>query len=562
MKKPTSDAKSRSLTLHLGKSNIADPLDLLCVDKALLNIVEPKTKITTKCWLIYPKKFAEKNPAWFELIEQGFHIGESEFKGRYLSAVIIIKCNTRYFAITFGYGHNLLEEDFLEEDFGLKVSLGLLDPKSLRNIDVTRLETYNLRKRLQTSHAATLSGFDFDSLIEIVRSVTGNITGNSFASNATGAHSLKFSSKIVFSDIEEKCSYALQIFENGGYSEEFEKIDNMRPVRDHSLNSKLDADLLSKLNDRDIDRIYISPPEILENSQIDGFRYHGMRCNDVFFDPNINDYIYNRNKSSDISMDDLKNHKMGIVYDVNRGDYKKWPIYKCLISDSCYEGRQYFLSEGKWYKVDNAFHDRVQKFYEDHVADINLPTAQANEIEDEYNKRVSSVDDFILFHSSDRHLKCPGERTKIELCDIFDHRNKRLIHVKPYTGGSKSLSQLFKQGEVSGRLLVAEPEFRHEARNKLEEIKECSADVISEYRPEPDHFSISFAIIKGRNRAGEFDIPFFSKVAFQSVAQRLETYGFLVQLGFIERIGKFTRSVSPRHLRTRRPLVTSDHPIA
>jgi len=52
-----------------------------------------------------------------------------------ISRVQIREDLIKTFSITMGYGKNMLEEDALEEDFGLKVVLNTITPSSLRRIN-------------------------------------------------------------------------------------------------------------------------------------------------------------------------------------------------------------------------------------------------------------------------------------------------------------------------------------------------------------------------------------------------------------------------------------------
>ena len=113
-----------------------------------------------------------------------------------------------------------------------------------------------------------------------------------------------------------------------------------------------------------------------------------------------------------------------------------------------------------------------------------------------------------------------GGQSKIEFCDIYDAKPKRLIHVKHY-GGSSHLSHLFSQGAVSGELFVADQAFREKLNDKLPSGYKLAHP---ETRPNAGDYEIVFGVIS--NSLKPLDIPFFSKVSLKNAKRRLVGYGY------------------------------------
>ena len=117
----------------------------------------------------------------------------------------------------------------------------------------------------------------------------------------------------------------------------------------------------------------------------------------------------------------------------------------------------------------------------------------------------------------------------IEFCDIYS-RDKQFIHVKKYNGSSV-LSHLFFQGYVSAENFY-DLAYRQKANRLLSEnfkVPETNTISASEYE-------VVFAIAKDNLEEGERpEIPFFSKVSFRSVSNRLKHYGFKVSIKGINR---------------------------
>jgi len=111
-----------------------------------------------------------------------------------------------------------------------------------------------------------------------------------------------------------------------------------------------------------------------------------------------------------------------------------------------------------------------------------------------------------------------GGSSSVEFCDIYDEKNKTLIHIKNYYGSS-ALSHLFAQGKVSSQMFLSDKKFRDKVKEKEKELK-----FNPETDPRPNDYKIIFGIISESEKA--LNIPFFSKVNFKSTKNLLNTFGY------------------------------------
>ena len=81
---------------------------------------------------LYVQAPHEKPPAWLQFVQSGVENRIEGLVNASTAAVLFIKAGGRRFAITFGYGRNLLKQESLERDFGLKVALNTVNPDNLR----------------------------------------------------------------------------------------------------------------------------------------------------------------------------------------------------------------------------------------------------------------------------------------------------------------------------------------------------------------------------------------------------------------------------------------------
>ncbi|MBW7996818.1 MAG: hypothetical protein FVQ81_09690 [Candidatus Glassbacteria bacterium] len=523
--------KSRTITIHLAKDDLDRYEDALKLPD-MFDRFDPDDDHEEEP-VLFVKQHPANPPRWKLLLDEAFDLSALNLSVRSVSAVLFLKVRERTFAITFGHGWSMLDDGRFVEDFGLKAALGAVAPDELRNVDVMRPETAALRKRQQTGRSSRLDEFEIDQLVDVIRSVTGRAADDGFAKKATGSSSLKLSAELDFAGLGRKCAQALDLFESDAYQASFAMIDQLRPVSDPVMIGTLDQLLLGALNNAEFERVYLSPPEIIDETAIVGFKFQGTWNKTLYSDLDITDYFAGRRTDDDIELETLKAHHVEIQFEVEGTSFPRWKLYKCIIFEVSHGGHQYILSEGSWYRVDTDFRDRVIDFYESKVVQSGFPDAGVAESEPAYCARVCGRDGRILF---DRQtFRVPGEATGYELCDILTDE-RVLLHTKPGEKGSSTLSHLFRQGVMAGELLAREPEFRNQVRDYLTRVAAENVELIPVDQPNARDYTIRFGVIAKRRRDGTFDIPFFSKVSFQHSARRLGAYGFNVDLCFIERV--------------------------
>lgn len=133
--------------------------------------------------------------------------------------------------------------------------------------------------------------------------------------------------------------------------------------------------------------------------------------------------------------------------------------------------------------------------------------------EDTYNKELSKQKNLICL---DRNtVFYGGGQSQIEVCDILDENNKKLIHIKKYSGSSV-LSHLFSQGLVSMQLLIRDGKFRRKVEQKISSLKGSAFSFEGNARK----YDVVYGIIT-KSGSQSLNIPFFSKVNLNSVCDRL-----------------------------------------
>ena len=122
----------------------------------------------------------------------------------------------------------------------------------------------------------------------------------------------------------------------------------------------------------------------------------------------------------------------------------------------------------------------------------------------------------------------------IEPCDFFVPP-KSFFHLKDGTS-SACISHLWNQGLVSGECFLKDENFRCSLRNMLNDSLKSKVPARKDTKPVANEYKIIFGIMREPSKNGNINIPFFSKVSFRAVFQRLTELGFQVFVNPIKKV--------------------------
>ncbi len=481
-----------------------------------------------------------KDPDWL----QNFFLGqlgeEPKLKTSFVQALLIIKRNyqdeTRYFAIAFGYGRNLLIPGAIEPRFGLKTTLNTIDPKQLRSLDKNSLEAIPTKGRVQSSKLSELEVFNLDTERDILRSITAKTLSDKkddFGGTISGSDTLHFSQEVDIDTINDLLDKCYEQYKSEAYKQRFEWIDHLEPIKEPGLISTLDDSLIGTINNRNLEAVWMAAPELLRWEDQLTFHLGGRRQDSDDLDiEQVLVLIFDDRR--DLTIKELKDKHVK-VKDANGVKVSEWSYYRCLYGEVNQAGSLYLLNEGEWFKVDDNYNQQILEYYNNAtISPKQLIDCNKAESEGDYNQRLANSDPSYCL--MDKQLVKTGiPQNEIEVCDVLT-QDKYLIHVKK-GHGSSVLSHLFNQGFVSGTMLLQQ-QFRKETNKKMK------ADVIHG-KPDqanwlftenkdyiPGQYTIVFGIITGKNVARP-RIPFFSKVVFRQIATTLSNQGYSVCLANI-----------------------------
>lgn len=475
---------------------------------------------------LYIKPPFQRPPWWVAFLNQGVPQLEGLFNAN-SAATLLLRASGRIFAITFGYGRNLLALDAFEREFGLRVALNTVDPETLRSVDARTFEELTVMTRSQTSRAAGLENFRISQAQDILKAIMGIPRDPVFGSRITGADAVKVTFVPSIVTLAEKCDQLFTAYCSDDYKQRFAFIDQLRTLRDPSKIEVLNEEVIRRLRTRELGNLHISPPEVVDLEDIESFVFEGLN-DEGATDLDTIRYCELAGNPNSISILELKRRKVGALYGGAAEPHYRWKLYDCIVAEVQAESKLFILSGGTWYEVEADFSRRIARDVETRLGNNNLlPAAVQNEDELTYNGRVSSERSF---HLLDRRTIVPtGGRTPIEFCDLMTV-NKQLIHVKRRSRSS-TLSHLFSQGVVSAETFFRDSGYRQALATKLqEEGLNDAATLIPAKRPLPSEWEIVYGIIGGQSSEWPRSLPFFSQLNFKIQAERLENVGYKVSL--------------------------------
>lgn len=151
----------------------------------------------------YSRQNPSHNPPWVKLFTPYMGGKLDNLSNSGCAAVLLIKRNNRYFAITFGYGRYLLHPDCFEENFGLRVVVNAVDPSKLRSIDIHTLESIPVHRKNQASIFTNFSDFGLNVEQDLMYAATGTPKDKEFCKTVSGKDALKVSLPFELDDLSK-----------------------------------------------------------------------------------------------------------------------------------------------------------------------------------------------------------------------------------------------------------------------------------------------------------------------------------------------------------------------
>lgn len=451
-------------------------------------------------------------------------------------AVVILKVRNRLVSITFGHGRNMIDENTIVEDFGIKVAANLVDTDQIKSINSINIEDVVIDIQRQSSVFSNQSQLRIDTARDILKEIAGaphRRQGTSSPKFLVGTSSLKASKKFDLINILDDLKFYVRTYYRSDYKKNgFLWLDNIKKVKDAQILNILHDELTNSIVNN-TDYIHIAANRPVDWSNLEGFFISGMgKVNKIDnYELSINSENYfnyirngNSNYNTKAIIGKLKRDSLHVLYSSSSHE-NLCRVYDAIIFECDINSSRYLLTHGQWFNVNQNYYNHMLEKLHEIPVETNLSFIDydksnatkhgANEYSESlYNKDLAeSNPDFYLLDQINFQAQVPGNNP-IEPCDIIT-KNKELIHVKRYYGSS-GLSHLLSQGMVSANLLR-----NTDFREHINKYTACTPSIIKPSDSNSD-FKVVYAIIHKDSSKGVHDIlPFFSIVNFVDAYERL-----------------------------------------
>jgi len=559
-----------SLTVYLLRKWVRDFREALA-DKDALAVeyrLPEDFGFEARLYVVQPQP---KLPPWLDFLEPGFgHLAEL-LESAANRALLVLKVKRgsedRFLALPFGFGRFMLRPDCYEHQFGLKVALNLIYEGDNRQrkltraipqvlqVRSTRIGGNVLRTLRQANRPTTFDTFGVD----IRRDMLGAVTGapqdhDHWGTRITGSAAAYVKPRCTLRLLGDLSHELMDISEREDYKTRFSWIDSIHPVADKALVSTLTSQVLQRLDERDLDKIELAPPEILDYEKIADLSIwlredEGDQKVASFTrveDLDLAGYLatLEGNGAAKLTLEDLEQRYWVYAVDDMDETLGRWPLFQWLDTEVTHPPEvtdqtpgkaktrdiTYVLLAGEFYRVDPNYLNRLDRFV-NRMSEWThpLPKAEAGKHEDDYNKTAAKSSKLLCLDR--KTVTVPDCTGPIEICDLLS-RIGAFVHVK-YKLRSSSLSHLFSQGAVSATLLCSSEEFRRRAEKRIQKEAE-KQKVKKTFHIDPHHFdphgrSVVYAIVADWHERDLVNaLPFFSKVNLRRHAEDLERLGYQV----------------------------------
>jgi len=518
--------KVRPLSIYRLKSSVRSARGAVEDPSALMDFSVPMGRVTGR---LFVKPSSVTPPAWASFFAGAVDLRSASLKSASTAALLVLRVDGRYFAVSFGYGRHLLKPGSWDSSFGLRAALNAIDRNSIRSIDRKSFDAIARHTREEASRAGSIDQFGLDVDRDLLRAVVGKPSDEHLGRQLAGMDALTATVGIELSGLPGQIEQYLRQWRKTGYRKRYPWVDQIAEIRDGRQRRELDEALVAQIAGGDLDRTWLAVPDPIDWSRVGGFRYSMADRAETHEDIHLQTFLGTLRNPANLAPETLRRRSVFCLGPDGQHATEKWTVYQCLYAELRYQGDVALLTGGRWYRIAPGFVTRVDR----DVGAIGETSfafpPYDHDSETAYNRSVARGDDKIALMDA-KNIRYGGGASQIEFCDLFTSR-RQMLHVKRY-GGSGVISHLFAQGVVSATLYLQDAEFRRSVNSKLPE-RHRLADPTR--RPNSQSYEVGFGIISRSEH--DLALPFFSKVNLRNAAQTLGGLGYRVTLTKIETAG-------------------------
>lgn len=471
-------------------------------------------------------------PGWYAFADDLTGGSLPSLSNSFTSGAMVFQVDKRWMALTFGHGRWLLDQDKIIRDFGLKVAVNGLKDNELLNVNSKTLDRVPIQVQKHVGRESGLDVFSLDRAKDLVRSVAGRPAEKSLARHLVGGEGVRLSMPATANTLLAKCRKLLKLYRSTAYKKgPFAFIDHIQPVSDPSLLDELNSKVLKRLEDREVDELWLTPKDAEQWTGVVSVVYRGFRSRKEFESLELEDYYAELPKDFVFDRKAFNSHKIEVLREGEVEPSIRWRLYDCLGTEVV-DGKKkcvYILTAGEWFKVAEGYAKEVNEA----VLNLYDPTLvlpqYAHVDEGDYNEKIAKKLKWLCL---DKH-NVPMKPASIEPCDLFTP-DRQFIHVKKWTS-SKEASHHVSQAANPGELFFYEQKFRKALRVVVEKIDRKWLTYFPIEKPNPLDYEVVFAFIDKDKKGWPATLPFFTQLSLYNAEKRVSRIGYKTRLIRIDR---------------------------
>ncbi|BDU40843.1 TIGR04141 family sporadically distributed protein [Vibrio nigripulchritudo] len=484
---------------------------------------------------LFIKQPSSNKPAFADLFTQQPNFKEMDFgSNQSTGGVLQVQFAGNTFYLTFGHGYHLLDKDYFEPNFGLRVALNSTDIEEVRSVDTASNKAAPLNTRMQCGKGTKVNDFPIDVDEDMLQAIVGKSSEAIFNSQISGnryALGIKLTADLKL--LPTILTKAWQYFK-APLKPELKWVENIAEVTEDKLIDTLNNALVNALSQPTQNDFYLLEPEVVDLDLIAGYSYE-KRSTQMFEMLSLSRYVKaaTLNGKRALELSHLKTKCKIYAKDDNHQTVKTWSGLECIYGELVHNGEHFAIRNGVWYQMNKDFVKEVN----DAIAQIpayqySLPDYD-HKNEGAYNCDVAAQRTEIQSLDT-KNIMLGGGKSRFEFCDLANSNNGTdskfdLIHVKHYKNSSAELSHLFSQGVVSAEIFRSSAEARKKLYDSHPNVMPLSN---SKQQPNANDYRVVFAIYGVK--ALPHKLPFFSKVNLRNAYNRLNLLGYHVALAHIQ----------------------------
>lgn len=398
---------------------------------------------------IYTRSKPGQRPSWRPLVA-GL-LDESEIPtNAYASLVFLFEKERHVFALTSGYGYADVR-NYGIKDYGIEIACKSLDPNELNHL-YQKQPTGNVFGLSRSLRGKYLPANDIINQRSVLKALRGKVINHDLGVTMEGRTSLAISGKKKLEDVLNLLDGIILLEQ----SDKFTVIIKGLEECGKDLRVDLDNELVNTINSGKFDDILFGYDDDLIYTNCERIRV-GREDTEYSYEDTQGVLASSlRQKAKDPS-------SVAVVgLDENDQIIFRKKLIDLIEGELDFRGEKYFRIDRKWYKTNSDYKKKVDDDFR------NIEIMQSDYFMP-WGKNGSSFvgeDDFLKENiNADRVLTHTQKISQVELADIFDKKNRYLVHVKK--GKGAFLRNLFAQGYVSSSLLNGDDTFKKEAKDKF-----------------------------------------------------------------------------------------------